>query len=192
MEPLDTLSMGEEDINTIPARKNDEFIKSSGDDRVPIPKESEVTSVSIDLECSIPIDTPPLPCTNVLGEENLDIDLPFREQVDTLLMEDKEINLNSLRGVKNLGIFLADDHVPILRMFNEPFGDSESMSRSSETKGDILYLEQLLNEDTFSDVSPVLLPKESSLLVLPLTDYKQICLRKVERFDPFFLSDTVG
>nr|GEZ83502.1 hypothetical protein [Tanacetum cinerariifolium] len=54
-----------------------------------------------------------------------------------------------------------------------------------DLEGDILYLEQLLNEDTSSNLSPSLLPKESSLLVLPLPDFKQICLKEVERFDPF-------
>ncbi|GKF45688.1 hypothetical protein Tco_0135490, partial [Tanacetum coccineum] len=55
-----------------------------------------------------------------------------------------------------------------------------------DSEGDILYFEQLLNEDTSFDVSQALLPKESSSLVLPLSDPKQICLRDVERFDPFF------
>ncbi|GJU49973.1 hypothetical protein Tco_1219528 [Tanacetum coccineum] len=45
MEPLDTLLMGDEVINTTPARENDEFIKSSVDDLVSIPRESEVTLV---------------------------------------------------------------------------------------------------------------------------------------------------
>ncbi|GJS00978.1 hypothetical protein Tco_0317486 [Tanacetum coccineum] len=40
-EPLDTLLIGDEVISTTPERENDEFIKSSVDDLVPIPKESE-------------------------------------------------------------------------------------------------------------------------------------------------------
>ncbi|GKB12973.1 hypothetical protein Tco_0846896 [Tanacetum coccineum] len=100
-------------------------------------------------------------------------------------------------------------------MFNEPLGNSDLIPRSFETRefllkelaaeivlddsilietddvyydleGDIQYLEQLLNEDTYSGLSLVLLPKESSLLVLPFPDFKQIFLREVERFDPFF------
>ncbi|GJS82030.1 hypothetical protein Tco_0748571 [Tanacetum coccineum] len=159
MEPLDALLMGDEVISTTLARENTEFIKSSVDDLVPIPRESEVTSVCNDLECT-------------------------------------------------------DDHVPIPRMFEKPLGNLDMMSRSVETsdfileeisaeiglddsismkiddgdydsEGDILYLEQLLNEDIISDLSPALLPKESSLLVLRLPDFKQICLKEVERFDPF-------
>ncbi|GKD91940.1 hypothetical protein Tco_1371777, partial [Tanacetum coccineum] len=55
-----------------------------------------------------------------------------------------------------------------------------------DLESDILYFEQLLNEDTSSNVSPTLLPTESSSLVLPHPDPKQICLREVGRFDPFF------
>nr|GEV14880.1 hypothetical protein [Tanacetum cinerariifolium] len=52
MEPADTLSMGDEVISTIPARENEKFIKSSVDDLVSFPRESEVTSVHDDLECN--------------------------------------------------------------------------------------------------------------------------------------------
>ncbi|GJX22257.1 hypothetical protein Tco_0226702, partial [Tanacetum coccineum] len=44
MKPADTLLMRDEDSSTIPAREIDEFIKSSIDDLVPIPREFEVTS----------------------------------------------------------------------------------------------------------------------------------------------------
>ncbi|GKB44252.1 hypothetical protein Tco_0889194, partial [Tanacetum coccineum] len=37
-EPLDTLLMGDEVISTILARETDEFIKSSVDDLVPVPR----------------------------------------------------------------------------------------------------------------------------------------------------------
>ncbi|GKE74539.1 hypothetical protein Tco_1536580, partial [Tanacetum coccineum] len=104
--------------------------------------------------------TLPLPCTDVLGDAIIDIVLPLGEHLDTLSTGDREIDFNP--------------------------SNSDSMSRSSETKGDILYFEQLLNEDTSSDVSQALLPIESSSLVPPLPDPKQICLREVERFDPFF------
>ncbi|GJR40855.1 hypothetical protein Tco_1216539 [Tanacetum coccineum] len=56
MEPTDTLLMGDEVISTTPARENNEFIKSSIDDLVPILRESEVTSDS-NFECDMPINT---------------------------------------------------------------------------------------------------------------------------------------
>ncbi|GJS29315.1 hypothetical protein Tco_0489935 [Tanacetum coccineum] len=56
-EPTNTLLMGDEVISTIPARETKESIKSSIDDRVPILRESEVTSDS-NLECDMPATTP--------------------------------------------------------------------------------------------------------------------------------------
>ncbi|GKC45496.1 hypothetical protein Tco_1063218, partial [Tanacetum coccineum] len=88
-EPLDTLLMGDEVISTIPERENDEFIKSSVDDHVLIPRESEVTSVCDDLECDMPI-TIPLPTTDV-KEEDFDINSPLGEQVVYFLMKNKDL-----------------------------------------------------------------------------------------------------
>ncbi|GJW86651.1 hypothetical protein Tco_0161991 [Tanacetum coccineum] len=88
-EPFDTLLMGDEVISTTPARKNDEFIKFSIDDLVPIPRESEVTSVYDDLECDMPVNTP-LPTTDV-REEDFDINSPLGEQVVDFLMENVDV-----------------------------------------------------------------------------------------------------
>ncbi|GKA24202.1 hypothetical protein Tco_0710235 [Tanacetum coccineum] len=158
--------------------------------------------------------TLPLPCTDVLGDAIVDIDVLLGEHLDTLSTGYREIDFNPSRDIEELERLLADDPVPVPRVFNEPLGNSDSMSRSFETsdlfeeliaefglddsipteiddryhdsEGDILYFEQLLNEDTSSDVSPALLPTESSSLDLPLPDPKQICFREVERFDHFF------
>ncbi|GJS50629.1 hypothetical protein Tco_0623991 [Tanacetum coccineum] len=78
MEPANTLLMGDEVISTIPAWETDEFIKSSVDDLVPIPRESEVISDN-DLECDIPATTL-VPTTDV-REENFDINSPLGEYV---------------------------------------------------------------------------------------------------------------
>ncbi|GKC82063.1 hypothetical protein Tco_1137780 [Tanacetum coccineum] len=131
MEPLDTFLMGDEVISTIPERENDEFIKSSVDDLVPILRESELTLDSTDLECSMPID-PPLPCTYVLGDTIVDIDLLLGEHLDTLLTEDREIDFNPIRDIEELERLLADDPVPVPvpRVFDEPLGHSDSISRS--------------------------------------------------------------
>ncbi|GKA39966.1 hypothetical protein Tco_0732559 [Tanacetum coccineum] len=185
--------MGDEVISTIPTREIDEFIKTSVDDLVPIPRESELTLDSPDLECSMPIDSP---CTDVLGDALVDIDLPLGEPLDTRLTGDREIDFNPSRDIEELernsnsmsrsfetsDLFEEliakiglDDSIPI--GIDDKYYDSE---------GDILFFEQLLNEDTSSDVSPALLPTKSSSLVLPLLDPRQVCLREVERFDPFF------
>ncbi|GKE26249.1 hypothetical protein Tco_1441633, partial [Tanacetum coccineum] len=181
MEPLDTLLMGDEVISTTPVRENNEFIKSSVDDLVPIPRESKVTLVSTDLECSTPTDSPPLPCIVVLGDEK--IDLLLRDDLDTISTGDREIDFNPYRDIEELELLLPNDHVPVPMVFDEPLGNSDSMSRSIGTsdlileelttkiglddliqteiddgyydlEGNILYFEQLHNEDTSSDLSP--------------------------------------
>ncbi|GJY41570.1 hypothetical protein Tco_0428840 [Tanacetum coccineum] len=201
MEPLDTFLMGDEVISTIPKRENDEFIKSSVDDLVPIPKESELTLNSTDLECSMPID-PPLPCIDVLGDTIVDIDLLLGEHLDTLSTGDREIKFNPIRDIEELERLLADDIVPVLRVFDEPLGNSDSVPRSYdvtflnslfEFNDDYnLCYDNLLFDKEFEDISSLdplestLFIDESSLLVTPLPDPKKICLREVERFDPFF------
>nr|GEX15293.1 hypothetical protein [Tanacetum cinerariifolium] len=113
MEPLDTLLMGDEVISATLARKNDKFIKSSVDDLVPIPKKSVETLVSTDLECSMPIDLPPLPCTDVLVDAKVDIDLPFSGHLDTFSIGDREIDFNP-RDIE------TNDPIPDQRMFVYP------------------------------------------------------------------------
>nr|GFC75683.1 hypothetical protein [Tanacetum cinerariifolium] len=58
-EPIDSLSMGYEHLDTIPAMKSDEVIKSSVEDLVPIPRESEGIPEHM---CDVPFhdNSPPL------------------------------------------------------------------------------------------------------------------------------------
>ncbi|GJV63151.1 hypothetical protein Tco_1473979 [Tanacetum coccineum] len=53
LEPEDSLIMGNKELNTVPEKESDEFIKSSVEDLVLIPSESEDTSRS-DSECDLP------------------------------------------------------------------------------------------------------------------------------------------
>ncbi|GKB74117.1 hypothetical protein Tco_0935529 [Tanacetum coccineum] len=186
---------GDEVISTTPARENDEFIKSSVDDLFPVPRESEMTLVSTDLECSMPIDSPPLPCTDVLRDEKVDIDLPFGEHLDTLSTGDRETNFNP-SDLETI------DPVPDPRMFDVPLGNDDSISRSfdviiSNPLFDFddyftLRIDNKFFDDDFEDLcsldptklTPII--DEATLLVTPLPDYKVIYLREVERFDPFF------
>ncbi|GKA02982.1 hypothetical protein Tco_0675763 [Tanacetum coccineum] len=73
MEPLDTFLMGDE--------------------------ESELTLDSTDLECSMPIN-PPLPCTDVLGDAIVDIDLLLGEHLDTLSTLDMELTSNLVGDIE--------------------------------------------------------------------------------------------
>ncbi|GJR42209.1 hypothetical protein Tco_1310312 [Tanacetum coccineum] len=166
----------------------------------------------------MPIVTLPSPYLVVLGDKK--IDLLLRDDLETLSTGDREIDFNPSRDIEELKRLLADDLVPVPRVFDEPLSNSDSMSRSSKTsdlfeeliaefglnnsisteiddryhdsEGDIVYFEQLLNEYTSSGVSPALLPTESSSLDLPLPDPKEICVREVERVDPFFFLTQSG
>ncbi|GJY29889.1 hypothetical protein Tco_0405656 [Tanacetum coccineum] len=217
MEPTYTLLIGDEVSSTILVREIDKFIKTSVDDLILIPRESEVTSDS-NLECDMPINTP-LPTINV-REENFDINSPLGEYVVDFLMENVDVADLPRHLVKQLFSHLVKNTSLTKRMSDEPLGEDskpsnpDSMSRSIETsdlileeltaeiglddsiptkiddgyydsEGYILFLEHLLIKETFSDPTPIVLPKKSTSLDLPLPYVKQICLREVERFDPF-------
>ncbi|GKF79338.1 hypothetical protein Tco_0234906, partial [Tanacetum coccineum] len=57
-EPVNSLSMGDEHLDTIPATESDEVIKSSVEDLVPIPSESEGI---FDGGCDVPLSDNPTP-----------------------------------------------------------------------------------------------------------------------------------
>ncbi|GKG19829.1 hypothetical protein Tco_0376928 [Tanacetum coccineum] len=54
-EPEDSLIMRDEHLDTIPEKESDEVIKSSVENLVPIPSESEVTFDN-ESECDVPVD----------------------------------------------------------------------------------------------------------------------------------------
>ncbi|GJV47042.1 hypothetical protein Tco_1437254 [Tanacetum coccineum] len=177
MEPLDTFLMGDEVISTIPERENNELIRSSVDDLVPILRESELTLDSTDLECSMHVD-PPLPCTDVLGDAIVDIDLPLGEHLDTLSMGDREIDFNPIRDIEELERLLADDLVPVLRMFDAPLGNSDSIYRSYDVTFSnplfdfnddyTLCYDNPLFDEEFEDISSLdLLSRLQLLMSLP-------------------------
>ncbi|GJW49852.1 hypothetical protein Tco_0091203 [Tanacetum coccineum] len=198
-EPLDTLLMGDEVISTTPERENDEFIKSSVDDLVPIPRESEVTSVYDDLECDMPI-TIPLPTTDV-REEDFDINSPLGEHVVDFLMENEDVAGLPRHLVKQLFSHLLKNPSLAKGMSDEPLGDDLKPRSYDVTFSNPLFdfnddstlcYDNPLFDEEFKDISSLDPPKstlvidESSLLVTPLPDPEQICLGGVERFDPFF------
>nr|GEV56303.1 hypothetical protein [Tanacetum cinerariifolium] len=70
-DPEVSLIMGNEELNTIPEKESDEFIKSSTKDLVPIPSEFEDTSRG-DSECILPCDDESLSDEDV-AEDNVKI-----------------------------------------------------------------------------------------------------------------------
>ncbi|GJT60509.1 hypothetical protein Tco_1004042 [Tanacetum coccineum] len=120
----------------------------------------------------------------------------------TLSTEDREIDFDPIRYIEELERLLADDHVPVLRVFDERLGNSDSISRSFDvTYSNPLFdfddnfplrIDNKIFDDDFEDlcsldplkVTPLL--DESILLVTPPPASKQFSLREVERFDHFF------
>nr|GEV35047.1 hypothetical protein [Tanacetum cinerariifolium] len=101
-EPIDSLSMGDEHLNTIPTTESDEFIKSSVKTLVPNPSESEGEN-----KCDVPA------CFTTFSNILFDADYDF-ESVDdqSFFNEDlpKEIYLNPLFDEKIIPIKI--DHHP--------------------------------------------------------------------------------
>nr|GFA61163.1 hypothetical protein [Tanacetum cinerariifolium] len=72
-EPIDSLSMGDEHLDTIMATESDEFIKSCVEKLVPNPKEIVSDNSNADIESFSPSPTPVEDSDSRMGE----IDLPF-------------------------------------------------------------------------------------------------------------------
>nr|GFA39590.1 hypothetical protein [Tanacetum cinerariifolium] len=86
-EPVHSLSMGNEHLDTIPVTESDEFIKSSVENLVPIPSESEGES-----ECDVPTREDFKTFSNILFDAEYESDSSddqsfYDEDVDSLLDE---------------------------------------------------------------------------------------------------------
>ncbi|GJX70118.1 hypothetical protein Tco_0307289 [Tanacetum coccineum] len=159
-EPVDSLIMGDEHLSTIPEMESDEFIKSSVEDLVPIPSESEDTSDN-ESECDVlvcddssPLDVEdnPMIFSNPLFDSNED----FTSSDDESLSE-KDVPKETFKIYSNPLFEFDDDftYSDVNPLFNEVLEDVES-------------------EDSF-DYKLV----EPTLLISPLSD-----ANKDECFDP--------
>ncbi|GJS94609.1 hypothetical protein Tco_0801577 [Tanacetum coccineum] len=88
LEPEDSLIMGDEDLSTIPKKESDKFIKSSVEDLVPIPSESEDTSGS-DSECDLP-SCNDFSLINVSEEKSVTFSNPLFDSNDDFTSSDDE------------------------------------------------------------------------------------------------------
>ncbi|GKC12147.1 hypothetical protein Tco_1008929 [Tanacetum coccineum] len=93
-EPDNSLSMGDEHLSTIPETESDELIKSSVENLIPIPSESEDSS-DIESECDVPV------CDNFTTFSNplFDVDDDFSSSDDESFSDEdvpKEIYSNPL------------------------------------------------------------------------------------------------
>ncbi|GKC72000.1 hypothetical protein Tco_1117883 [Tanacetum coccineum] len=143
-EPEYSLIIGNEEFSTIPEKESDEFIKSSVEDLIPIPRESEDTSGS-DSESVLPSSDNFSP---IFEEKSVTFSNPLFEFDDECISNDinpffDEVLENIKRGViDEIDAFLDMD---ISTDIENGYHDSE---------GDIIYLESLLIEDTSPNLPP--------------------------------------
>nr|GEV71709.1 hypothetical protein [Tanacetum cinerariifolium] len=84
-EPVDSLSIGDEHLDTIPVTKSDEFIKSCVENLVPNPSESEGKN-----KCDVPAGFTTF--SNVLFDADYDFDSDFPKKIYLNPLFDEEIN----------------------------------------------------------------------------------------------------
>ncbi|GKE12220.1 hypothetical protein Tco_1415771 [Tanacetum coccineum] len=161
MEPGDSLIMGDENRSSIPEKESDEFIKSSVEDLVPIPSESEDTSDN-DSEIDLPIcDDSPLPspilslciCWSLpLVLEDIESEDSYVSKFDkpvflvtplSKLNEDKCFNLGGDFILEEIEACLTSDSIPP-GIYDDDF----------DQEGYILLLEKLINDNPSSPLPP--------------------------------------
>ncbi|GKB15452.1 hypothetical protein Tco_0849375 [Tanacetum coccineum] len=152
--------MGDEHLGTIPKKESDEVIKSSVEDLVPIPSESEDTSES-DSECDLPSCDDFSP-TNVSEEKSATFSNPLFDSNDDFNSSDDES--------------LSDEDVPEdnVKICSNPLFEFDDKYISS----DVIFFNEVL-EDIESEDFYVSKLDEPDLLVTPLSK-----LNKDECFDP--------
>ncbi|GJS27238.1 hypothetical protein Tco_0487858 [Tanacetum coccineum] len=119
MEPEDSLIMGDENLSTILEKESDKFIKSSVEDLIPIPRESDDTSDS-DKECDLPFS---MTFSNPLLDANDD----FTSSNDESLP--KEDHLEENFKIYSNPLFEFDEEYissDVNPLFNEVLEDIES------------------------------------------------------------------
>nr|GEX68171.1 hypothetical protein [Tanacetum cinerariifolium] len=162
-EPDNSLSMGDEHLDTIPATESDEVIKSSVENLIPIPSESEGIP---EHKCDVPFhdNFPPLdaspPDSELVSSEVMENVIPKVGGIDDdiLLTIKDDILRENLLNVNHLFAkieALNDNPTPFYdpiifetRLTLTPSKESELFL---EEEGDILLLEAFLNDDHSSD-----------------------------------------
>ncbi|GJY69294.1 hypothetical protein Tco_1052871 [Tanacetum coccineum] len=167
MEPFDTFLMGDKVISTTLKRENDEFIKSSVDDLVPFPKESEVTSVFIRFKSVNNAYYYTMPHHYVM-EEDFDINSPLGEQVVDFLMENVDVAGLPRHLVKRHFSHLLKNPSLTNGMSDEPLGDDSKPRSYDVTFSNLLFdlnddytlcYDNPLFDEEFEDISSLDPPK---------------------------------
>nr|GFA45048.1 hypothetical protein [Tanacetum cinerariifolium] len=151
-EPDNSLSMGDEHLDTIPATESVELIKSSVEDLIPIPSESEGIP---DHMCDVPFhdNSPPLDVSKDQSKDFFESNDEFSSTDDDSSSFDKIDYVEAsppdcqLRGDEDcypgkVDAFLAVEDEPTSSQFPKSYLDP---------KGDFLLLEAFLYDDHSSD-----------------------------------------
>ncbi|GJX22841.1 hypothetical protein Tco_0227286 [Tanacetum coccineum] len=155
-EPDNSLSMGDEHLDTIPATESDEVIKSSVENLIPIPSEPEGIPDSM---CDVPL------CNNPTSLEafkehsetiidynddstSSDDDSPYGENIDYVDASPPDDEITIIPREKLLNVNLLIAKIDSLR--DNPTPSSEVVIKSSSTSPN-LFLEEI---NTFDNSSP--------------------------------------
>nr|GEW52981.1 hypothetical protein [Tanacetum cinerariifolium] len=129
-EPIDSLSMGDEHLNTISKMESDEFIKSSVENLVPNPSESEGKN-----ECDVPA------CFTTFSNILFDVDYDFYSVNDQSLSDEdfpKEIYSNPLFDEEIISMKIDPHHFNVESDLIESMLNQDS-SIISSSKIDSLF-----------------------------------------------------
>ncbi|GJR13002.1 hypothetical protein Tco_0795654 [Tanacetum coccineum] len=167
MEPEDSLITGDERLSNIPEKELDEFIKSSVENLVPVPSESEDTFGS-NCDCDLPScdDFSPInnyeekyvTFSNLLFDSNDD----FTSSDDESL-SDEDVPKDNVKIYSNPLFEFDDEYISsdVNPLFNKVLENIENMDISTDiengyhdSEGDIIYLESLLIDDTSPNLPP--------------------------------------
>nr|GEX51084.1 hypothetical protein [Tanacetum cinerariifolium] len=179
-EPVDSLGMGDEHLDTIPATESDEVIKSSVEDLVPIPSESEGI---LDTMCDVHLVNNPTPFEakdhfeivinsnddysssndDSLYNENIkyveasphDSEVVSLEVAEIVISEDEEIEDDNLRE-KLLNVHLLIANIKALKDNPTPSSEFLTNSGSTTTHYDISlpdYKAFYLDDDHIKEIS---------------------------------------
>ncbi|GKC32883.1 hypothetical protein Tco_1040177 [Tanacetum coccineum] len=174
MEPEDSLIMRDENFSTILEKESDEVIKSSVEDLVLIPSESEDTSDN-DSDCDLPFFDNSVTFSNPLFDFNDDFTFNDDES-----FPDEDVREENFKIYSNFLFEFDDEYISsdVNPLFNEVLDDIENkysyvsnlineidafldMDVSTDiedgyydSEGDIIYLESLLIKDTIPNLPP--------------------------------------
>ncbi|GKE36890.1 hypothetical protein Tco_1460295, partial [Tanacetum coccineum] len=178
-EPDNSLSMGDEHLDTIPAKESDEVIKSSVENLVPIPSESEGIPDSV---CDVPLCNNPTPLeafkehsktiidsnndyslSDDHSYENIDYVDASPPDAEIVILEVVEIVIPEVRGIDtNILLKIKDDilrekllNVNLLIANIEALKDNPTPSSDVMTKSSSTSLNLFLEEtNTFDNSLP--------------------------------------